>query len=227
MNDNAPLQTNAAAVSVGPGAAPPEPRDADDAPRAARKAGLLSQNLLLIVLFLLALAGLYLLSRWRGGPEKASAEVRNAELQVDNALARLSIDGKKSKSVSVKSIVDAFYCQAHKRQIPLEEMKGNPFTFVPVRAKVKVAPKTAAPQAHQQVRAERELAEAMEAVKSLKLSTVMISPTQKVAIISNNLLSVGQKISGWTVAGIEPGRVVMRFRKHEYELKMPEPKLPG
>lgn len=209
----------ASGLPVGePGSAPGE-RPASAAIRKARSLG--RGYLLVIAMALVALGGLYLLSEWRG-PEKASAEVRTAELQVDDALARLGGHGPGGEHTDVKALVDGFYSQAKERQVPAGALSRNPFVYHPVRVAplpIVKPPKKSTPS---QVEAAQEARDALKEVRKLRLHVVLIGPTQRSAIISNDLLTVGQKIAGWTVTQIEPKRVVLKYKEYTHELKLPK-----
>ena len=47
------------------------------------------------------------------------------------------------------------------------------------------------------------------AANSLKLSTVMVSGSNSLAVINGQALKVGEKVNDFTVLRIEPGRVVI------------------
>jgi hypothetical protein len=59
----------------------------------------------------------------------------------------------------------------------------------------------------------------LAAAKGLKLQSVLSGRTPT-AMISNNVLTVGQTISGWTVAEIHPRYVVLTWETHKFELRM-------
>jgi hypothetical protein len=64
---------------------------------------------------------------------------------------------------------------------------------------------------------------ALAAVKGFKLQSVLMgaNPSDNLAMVSNNLLAVGQEIAGWTVRKIEPQRVTLSWRDQEHVLEMP------
>jgi len=51
---------------------------------------------------------------------------------------------------------------------------------------------------------------------------VLSGSSGRFATISNNLLTEGQTISGWTVSKIIPGEVVLTWRDQTHVLKMGE-----
>ncbi len=178
-------------------------------------------NMLIVAVFAASLIGLYIYSISRG-PKEASAKEQLVEAQVDNAILTLKALSQTSpKSNSATRMVEAFYYEAKQRQVPLEKLNGNPFIFIPpepvepAEPEVKEFDKTPEPNAQ-----EKELADAMAEVKKLKLQSVMVGSSSAIAMISNNLLSVGQEISGWTVTSIAPRKVVLSWKDQKYVLEL-------
>jgi len=68
----------------------------------------------------------------------------------------------------------------------------------------------------------KELSEAMVAVRDLRLQSVLIGKSGATAIISNNLLSEGQTIQGWTVSKIQAREVLLVWKDQKFVLKMQE-----
>jgi hypothetical protein len=212
---------------TGPGAAPqagaPEaPFDdaSGDGRRHASLRDLVSGNWLLVGLFAAGIASLYGLSLMKG-PSAASAQQIEAQSSVDDALAKLNVTASGGKTTA--AIVETFYCEAKYRQIPPAALKGNPFLF---RA-APPAPAAAPPPAAEAAPAAKPpdttgTSEALTAVKALRLQSVMMSSPQTAAIISDNLLTEGQVIRGWTVTQILPREVHLSWKDQTYVLKMSE-----
>ncbi len=172
-------------------------------------------NLLFVVLFLTGTGCLYLMSP-RKGLQEASGDQKLAELQVDNALSSLAnLDTTPGKAMDV---VNTFYYQASQRQIPLKKLKSNPFIFTIIeRPKPTVqVPKQPPPTAEEIPNPAHE----MDEVKKLVLQSVLTGSREPVAMISNNLLTEGQKICGWILAKIEPRSVTLTWQDKTYVLRM-------
>jgi len=179
-------------------------------------------NILLVALVLAGLAGVYLLSL-KGGPAAASAQQVQDEMKVDAALTNFkhSPTGSLSSQKS-RTIVDMFYHEMRQKQVSASELNGNPFVFkIP-------GPSAEAPLGEQPDRAARVDPDlggpaALAAVKGFKLQSVLMgaNPSDNLAMVSNNLLAVGQEIAGWTVRKIEPQRVTLSWRDQEHVLEMP------
>ena len=180
-------------------------------------------NLLLVIMFVMGIAGIYLLSL-RGQPEAASAEQKLTEMEVDTVLSYLATSSRTAATtVKAKETVNAFYCQARQRQIPVDKLKMNPFAFE-APAPAVVAPPTPPPvKPKPQVvdEAAKEADDAMARARSLVLQSVLRGGDGAVAMISNNVLTEGQTILGWTVAKIEPRSVTLTWKDRTCVLEMP------
>ena len=187
---------------------------------AASKFRISPLDLLLIGLFASGLICLYLLSL-RNGPQTASAEEQNVKARVEAALSQLGTVSDKTQADETSAIVDTFYYEAAQRQIPVERLSGNPFVYMPaVFANSSLLPNqnNADPA---EIQKQQRLSDAMDAAKQLHLQSVLMGGQQATAMISNNLLTEGQIISGWTVKSIESRQVTLAWNDHEYVLKMP------
>ena len=119
---------------------------------------------------------------------------------------------------SAKAMVSEFYTAARQRQVDLRALQGNPFVFrgapkakpvQPVKP-VKVVPKV--PDDERQ---------ALEAVQTLRLKSI-IAGDQTVAMISSNIVGVGETIKGWTVVRIDPKDVELSWKDKNHVLEMPK-----
>ena len=173
-------------------------------------------GLLLIVLALAGAGCIYFLMP-KETPQTASAEQNLAELQVDSALSNLArLNTAHGKAMEV---VDTFYYQANERQIPLEQIGENPFVFKapePPKPVTQPAPKKQPASPKKIKKAPQE----MEEVKKLVLQSVLTGSREPVAMISNNLLTEGQKISGWTLTKIEPRSETLTWKDKTCILRM-------
>lgn len=180
-------------------------------------AGLSGSNLVLVVLFAAGIAGVYLLSL-RGGPAKSSAEQQAMELKVDTALTQLKTsrsDGKQGRKGL--SILDTSYYDMKQRQVAADNLRSNPFVFALGKAGVV---KTGGPagSGFDESRSSEKLQEMQLSAQGLKLQSVLVGRHGATAMISNNLISEGQIISGWRVAKIRPRQVVLTWKEHKHLL---------
>ena len=175
-------------------------------------------SLLLAGLFVAGIICMYVLSL-KSGPAKASAEQLRVETQVNSALSEL-----RNTSIGVgapggkRDVTAVFYYEARQRQIPIASLPGNAFVFKrPSHASVAfVSVKEPKPADQPRLDEIQALAEA----KKLELQSVLAGTHGATAMISNNLLTKGQSIRGWTVEKIFPRRVVLIRNGRRYTLEM-------
>ena len=181
-----------------------------------------SGNMVLAILFAAGIAMVYTMSL-RTGPAPASAAVAKTELTVETTLTQLTglAASPNGKSQSAKDIVAGFYLEARQRQIPISSLRGNPFVFRrPAPASPQLLTATDSPLA-QSDEPSLDTRAAMDAIKQLRLQSVLVGAQgRSTALISNNLLSEGQQIAGWTVSSIASKQVVLTWQDQTHVLKM-------
>jgi hypothetical protein len=176
-------------------------------------------NTPLVVMFAVALVGVYLLSL-RQGPATASAQEQADDGQVQLALAawQARTEAAKKAGGSARDLVNTFYYETKQRQIPLDRLAGNPFEFRTPAA----TPLLPLAETHEAQPATQDSShvDALSAVKELRLQSVLAGPHGATAMISNNILTEGQDICGWTIIKIEPESVTLKWNDQTVELKM-------
>jgi len=109
--------------------------------------------------------------------------------------------------------VDTFYYEASQRQVPIAQLGRNAFVYGPARP--------ALPGGGPAGQGDGAAASAyMGAVANLQLQSVLSGPHGNKAMISNNVLSEGQAIEGWTVKRIASQEVILAREEVEYVLRM-------
>lgn len=171
-------------------------------------------NLFLAGLFAAGISGIYAMSL-HNGPQKASAAQLQTELQVDAAVTGLNCPPVGSTD---KDVTEAFYLEARVRQVPISELTNNPFAYTPSSPPVVEFRSPAAQAAKPAKDAGRS--EAVKTVESLVLQSVLTGSRGSSAMISNNLLTEGQSICGWTVESIHPRQVVLRKDELRHVLEL-------
>jgi hypothetical protein len=174
-------------------------------------------NVVLLALYVGGFGGMWLLGRQAGGPNKALAQQRNMHAKVESALSLLEATPSGGAASTAKGIVSEFYMAAKQRQLEAELLPKNPFVFQPTNVEAKpVEPEKpkleAAPDEDEKY--------AMAAIKSLRLQSVLMGK-QTVAVISNNMLTEGQKVGPWTVSRIGAREVELTWKEKTHLLKMP------
>jgi hypothetical protein len=199
----------------------PAQAQAPVARKSRRNAFLTRGSLVLLGIYATGFATLYLLGH-SGGPKAAKGEQNVVCAKVDAALDLMDAQpnaGELNHQTNAKAIVDDFYTAAKQRQVDRNRLVRNPFVFkekVPETAPVvmpkEVEPKDSVPA---------ELKAAMEAVKTLRLQSVLIGKCPA-ALVSNNLVTTGQNIKGWTVSKIAPREVELTWKDQKYVLELPK-----
>ncbi len=182
-------------------------------------------NIIMAALFVAA-GGLVYALTLRKGPAVASAEVQNIRSQVNTALQRFQASGSftSAAKVSTQDLLARFSNQIVHRQIPLESLQKDPFVFVPPPRVVKPTgqtPEAVSPvDAQQQDPMAQSRREVQARFEALSLQAVQTGASGMMAIISNNLVTPGQKIECFTVKRIEEDSVVLTWEDEEFILKM-------
>ncbi len=185
-------------------------------------------NIILAGLFVAGAATVYVLSL-RGGPAKASAEQKAVESKVEAMMAKLATtatkQGPSTPGEATQELVRKFYEQITERQMPLGALRKNPFYFVYPQVRPtegdpeagEIAPPEAGSQPDRMTE-EKVLGE----LRGLHLQSVMTgtSSNSRTAIISDNLLTVGQRIKCFVVKKIAPDSVILEWEGREYILNM-------
>jgi hypothetical protein len=210
-----------------PAAAAPKPAE-QAAPIRRRSGGspfLTRTNLGLLAMFAAGIVGLYAL-RLRHSPAAALADQTLAHAKVEAALNTLgTAEGGLTAEDrgSAKAIVAEFYAAARQRQVDAKELLGSPF----VPRNVEDADPPPPPEVKAvEVKGPDEFEQALVAVKGLRLQSVLVGK-QTTAMISNNLVTVGQTIKGWTVVRIDAREVELSWKDKKYVLEMPKQPGPG
>jgi hypothetical protein len=192
--------------------APAPPGSMDKYVKLARLHG---ANLILAGLFAAGLITVYLLSL-RGGPEEDVGALTPQELRVSSALEKFG--GPQEKTAKAKSIIKSFYFDSKQRQIPRGKLSGDPFEIPKPESEPseEIVTKVVKPKV------DPAKASALEAVKKLKLQSILAGRGGQIAMIGDELVRKGETVSGWTVAEIGSTRVVLRWRDQQHVLYIQE-----
>lgn len=149
-------------------------------------------------------------------PSAASAAVADSEKKVDTFL-KVCGSAKKDSAQAI-SLVESLRQENIGRQVPVSDLKANPFEFRspmgPAINNPSPTPATATP-----VRSQEEMI-AMERADALTLQSVITGPRGSTAMISNTLCTPGRTIQGWTVTKIQPRQVTLTWRDKQVVLRL-------
>jgi hypothetical protein len=112
-------------------------------------------------------------------------------------------------------IVEQFRDYTNVAQVPLSELKANPFQS----AIAKPAPVDDSEATARKLR-EEEHARVVKAVQGLQLQTIVVRANKKACMISNTLVEEGETIGDFTVEKISSGSVVVKSAGYKFELRM-------
>jgi hypothetical protein len=175
--------------------------------------------LLLLLLVIVAGGGVFFMYK-RSSPASAGA----ATVEAAKANATISTflnDGPNGMKVmqqmlkDTEKVVNQFLEYPSTNQIPLSDLKTNPFRFAPAKAASPSADAEAAKKKH-----EEEKLAALKIVQGLNLQSIIHSGSRKACMINNTMFLEGQQSDGFTVEQINPGAVVVRSGTYRFELKM-------
>lgn len=175
-------------------------------------------SVMLGVMFLGGILAIYLIGM-RVNPQMASADELIADQEVESVLLQYhkSLDSAGNLRKREMAILDSFYYDAGHRQIPPEALQGNPFIF---RVPTLAPPGEGKNDNTASAATIRRPLDDMAVVRQLELQSVMVSNERAAVIISNNLLTEGQTIQGWTVSRIAARHVELTRKDKTYILEM-------
>ncbi len=176
-----------------------------------------------LVLFGLVLAGVGLtyLMFLRTGPKAADAAALQQNQQASQTISTFLNDGNaniklmESMLKNTKKVVEQFLNYPNMTQVPLSDLKTNPFRFAPQKA----AGETESEAITRKRREEERLA-TLKAVQGLQLQSVMHGEARKACMINNTLVQEGQAIEGFTIEKINPQGIIVKSGVYRFELKM-------
>lgn len=124
------------------------------------------------------------------------------------SLLRALLDG-------TAKIVEQFKAYPNMTQIPLSDLKANPFHF----ANYKAAPE-ADPEELAKKKREAERLAVLKSVQTLQLQSVVIRGSRKACMINNTLYQEGEVAEGFTVEKISNNAVIVKQAAYRFELRM-------
>jgi hypothetical protein len=173
-----------------------------------------------LVLFGIILAGLagYYLMYVRTGPASASAATAEA-LAADATIKQFLTDGQKVKVMeqmlrNTEKVVEQFRSYPSMTQIPLTDLKANPFKFVPLKGEGETD-STAGDAKKREI--ERQTA--LKAVAGLQLQSI-VSGTHRACMVNNSMYAEGQQVDGFTIEKISKDTVIVRTGTFRFQLMM-------
>jgi hypothetical protein len=151
----------------------------------------------------------------RTGPAKASANpaAANADATITQFLSNDSQNAERMRQLlkDTEKAVQQFQQQPGKTQVPLDELKTNPFRTELAAAKNEEAEKAAE---------KKKKDELLQAAAALKVQTIMSGGKRKAAVINGALRTEGEEVNGFEVEKINADSVIVRKDGSRFALKM-------
>jgi hypothetical protein len=192
----------------------------DDADFVASEKKPINKNtLMLMTIILIGGAGTYFMYL-KTGPASAKAAdpaAVTAEVAINDfmkggrgniTLLRRLLDG-------TARVVEQFKDYTNVAQVPLGDLKANPFKFALARQEPKEDPEEIAKR-----RREEQHAAAVKAAQALQLQTVLVRGNRKACMINNTMYTEGETVDGLIIEKIEPNLVTVRSGQFHVQLKM-------
>jgi hypothetical protein len=158
----------------------------------------------------------------RTGPKSAEASTNSKE----------SVDAKKTINTflsggdasiklmetmlrSTQKVVEQFLSYPSMTQVPLSELRTNPFRIR------EIVPRSGDDGAYaDRRRREEERLAALHAVEGMRLQSIMYSESRKGCMINGGLYVEGQKVEDFIIEKINPSSVVVKSGPYRFELTM-------
>lgn len=164
-------------------------------------------------------AGTYMMYL-RSGPKSASAAV-NPAAAADAEVVRFLSEGGRNVSLmkqmllGTERVVEQFNHYTEVSQVPLKDLKLNPFRFAPVKPVVAVDLEALA-----KAKREADRLAAIKAVQGLQLQSILRSHTAQQCMINNSLYSQGSQVEGFIIEKVNTDSVIVRNGLFRFELRM-------
>jgi len=143
---------------------------------------------------------------------KAAVEKARQEADPKAGTSTLSVD-------RVEELVREFDTYIQRRQVPLADLKTNPFAVGEVVANAAAA-KGPTPAEKAAADAEARRRKILQEAARLKLGAVLIAGDQRAAVIEGKLYHVGDEVAGLRLAGIEADHVVLTYENETVRLTL-------
>ena len=161
------------------------------------------------------------LAAFRGGSPHASAALPDASAMAARAdftpVSDSSIEpARATTTTDIDRTVDSLSTSAGKDQIPLTQLKVNPFRASPCDAAAEEAQGAAFT-----ARAEAERKAVLLAVQSLRLESIQHGASRPSCLINNMVFQEGQEADGFFIEEIAADTVIVRKGAYRFELKVP------
>jgi hypothetical protein len=175
--------------------------------------------LMLFAIIAIGGGGMYFM-RQRTGPASAIA-ADSATVTAEAAISDFMKGGRTNVTLLHKlldttaKVIEQFKDYTNVAQIPLADLKANPFHFGPIKKEVPEDLEAIAKKKREELRLV-----ITKAAEKLQVQSIVIRGPKKACLINNTLYELGEAVDGFIVEKIEPKSVVVRKEDFRFELKM-------
>ncbi len=164
-------------------------------------------NVILSLMFTLALGGVYLLGMNTSLAE-ANPEQQAAEQKIELALAKMisAADALKANAKEKKLINDTINYKVTDRHIPHGLLSGNPFIYKLDWASPEIE------SGNGSSGQDNPDSYANAAVGRMAIQSILASDAGGIALINECVVHVGDQINGWTIKAITSESVILQFK---------------
>ncbi len=177
-----------------------------------------SGTILLSALVLAAIGGTYFMY-WRTGPQTAAAAVDPKAAAAHETINKFLSDGGKNIQQmqnmlkDTEKVVERFATYPATTQVPLEDLKTNPFRFAK-------PPELPTDEEAQKLRREEMRALAASEAAQLTIASIVVSGNRKAAVVNGTMVGEGDTVGDFVVEKIEAQSLVVRKDTFRFRLAM-------
>jgi hypothetical protein len=161
----------------------------------------------------------------RTGPQSATAAVSKETTEAKKTISTFLSGGDSNMKAmeqmlrNTQKIVQQFLSYPSMTQVPLSDLRANPFKSK-TNTPQATADNSGASDAAEKKRREDERQAIVKAVGGLQVQSIMYGDTRRACMINNTLFKEGGEIDNFTIEKINQNSVIVKNGPYRFELKM-------
>lgn len=182
-------------------------------------------TLAMFAIICLGAAGLYGMYR-KAGPSAANASMNQETVEANKTITTFLSGGDSSiKSMhlllkNTEKIVQTFLTYPSTTQVPLSDLRTNPFKQFTDAPKPAATADSGLSEAADRKKREEERQNVLKAVQAMQLQSIMFSEARSVCMIDSTMYREGQTIGDFTLEKISPTSVIVKNGPYRFELRI-------
>lgn len=182
-------------------------------------------TLTMFIIMIVCAGGFYYMYR-RTGPSTADASITKESAEANKTITSFlkggdtSIQSMLTLLKGTEKRVQQFLTYPNTKQVPLSDLKTNPFRAFEDTPKPSGPDATALSEAAEKKRREEERQAILHSVQGLQLQSIMYSADRSVCMVNSNLYREGQSIENFTIEKISPASIVVKNGPYRFELRI-------